>query len=247
MKTRPIIEIDEEKCDGCGQCVSACAEGAIQMVNGKAHLVSDSYCDGLGACLGECPRGAIRIIERPAETFDPQAVEQQQQKQRASIAPQCHGGGCPGTAMLNLRLNVVGPASQSSISSAASNTSAVPPLCHWPIQLHLVPPNAPFLTNTDIFLVADCVPFACRDFHERILNGNPVLVGCPKLDDSQSYVDKLAEILATNTPRTITIVHMEVPCCMGLMRIAHSAANLSGVAVPIREITVSRQGEILAG
>ncbi len=242
MNSRPIIEIDQEKCDGCGQCVSACAEGAIQIIDGKARLVSDVYCDGLGGCLGECPRGAIRIIERPAEAFDEKAVEQRQRNLK-DTGRHC-AGGCPSTAVLNLRLNT-SPTVAPAALSATSPVHGEPPLCHWPIQLHLVPPTASFLKNADVFLAADCVAFACRDFHERILKRNPVLIACPKLDDAPRYVDKLAEIFATNSPRSLTVVRMEVPCCTGLMRVAQFAKNLSGASLSINEIVVSRRGDVL--
>jgi Pyruvate/2-oxoacid:ferredoxin oxidoreductase delta subunit len=192
MAKRKIVQIDESKCDGCGMCVPSCAEGAIQIVDSKARLVSDVYCDGLGACLGECPQGAIAIVERDAEPFDKPSA-----------------------------------------------------LGHWPIQLHLVPPQAPFLRDADLLLVADCVPFALADFHGRFLRGRPVLVGCPKLDDAEAYVAKLAAILKLASIRSLTVVHMEVPCCTGLVRIARAALAASGVEVPLEDVTISIRGKVL--
>jgi len=237
MARRQIIEIDEAKCDGCGQCVSACAEGAIQLVGGKAKLVSDAYCDGLGACLGECPQGAITIIEREAEAFDEAAVQHAQK-------PVAHAG-CPGMAVRDLRLNVV-PAATTRRPPQPTNEAGTPSLAHWPIQLRLVPPNAPFLRNADLFLVADCVPFACAGFHEKVLRQRPIVIGCPKLDDGQAYVDKLAEMLVRSEIQSITVVHMEVPCCTGLVRIAAEALRLSRKEIPLHDITISINGEVLA-
>jgi Pyruvate/2-oxoacid:ferredoxin oxidoreductase delta subunit len=233
MARRQIVEIDETKCDGCGQCVPACAEGAIRLVDGKAKLVADVYCDGLGACLGECPRGAITIVEREANPFDQAAVAQ---AKRPVVA------GCPGAAMHDLRLNVL-PAARQPSPGAASDTET-PALSHWPIQLHLVPPNAPFLRNADLFLVADCVPFACADFHRQVLHRRPVVIGCPKLDNARAYVDKLAEMFVQSAVQSLTVVHMEVPCCTNLMRIAGEAMRVAGVDISLTEITIAINGEI---
>lgn len=187
MPRRKIVQIDEAKCDGCGLCVPTCAEGAIQIVAGKARLIADAYCDGLGACLGECPRGAITIIEREAAPFDEELA-----------------GAPPST------------------------------LGNWPVQLYLVPPGAPFLNNAELLLVADCVPFAMVDFHARLLRKRPVVVGCPKLDDANFSVEKLARIMATSNPHSLTVVHMEVPCCTGLVRIAEKALQMSESTAPWR-------------
>lgn len=232
MARRRIVEIDETKCDGCGLCVPACAEGAIRIVDGKAKLVADMYCDGLGACLGECPRGAIAIAEREADPFDEASVVQ---AKRPVFA------GCPGAAMHDLRLKVL-PAGGASQEPALDVET--PALGHWPIQLHLVPPNAPFLHNADLFLVADCVPFACADFHRRILRQRPVVIGCPKLDNAQAYVDKLAAMLVQSAVQSLTVVHMEVPCCINLMRIASEAMRMAGIDIPLTEVTISINGQI---
>ncbi len=255
MIRRKIIHIDEEKCDGCGLCVPSCAEGAIQVINGKARLVSETYCDGLGACLGECPQGAISIVEREAEGFDEEAAREHVSKAAAKgrateTAPQ----GCPGAAVRDLSLPVLPDAHQedrhsclSSEEDRHSSLSEPEPsaLTNWPVQLHLVPPNAPFLKDADVLLVADCVPFALPDFHRRFLRSRPVLIGCPKLDNAQAYVEKLAQTVAVSSIRSLTVVHMEVPCCTGLLRIAEAAVRLSGREVPIEEVTISIRGKVL--
>ena len=246
---RKIVSIDEEKCDGCGQCVPSCAEGAIQIVDGKARLVADVYCDGLGACLGECPQDAIRIIQREADQFDEAAVERRLSEIREAQEPpkgaQC---GCPGAAVRELPgLNVLRsgpkPHGPPSIGPGEEGEAA---LSHWPIQLHLVPPGAPFLNDRDVFLAADCVPFACADFHSRILRGQPVVIGCPKLDDPSAYVEKIAAMIDGSTIRSLTVVHMEVPCCTGLMRIAEAAIAASRREVPLEQVVISIRGRILA-
>jgi Pyruvate/2-oxoacid:ferredoxin oxidoreductase delta subunit len=211
MAHRQIVEIDETKCDGCGRCVPACAEGAIRIVDGKAKLVADVYCDGLGACLGECPRGAITIVQREAEPFDER----------------------------KLQLNVLPASDVPRPPSAEPAPSAASALANWPIQLHLVPADAPFLRDADLFLVADCVPFACAEFHSRVLRRRPLVIGCPKLDNGRAYVDKLAEMLVRSTIKSLTVVHMEVPCCTNLVRIAGEAQRLAGSTIPLHEITIS--------
>ena len=255
MAKRKIVQIDESKCDGCGLCVPSCAEGAIQIVDGKARLVADVYCDGLGACLGECPQGAIAIVDREAEPFDEAAAVRHVAALghgKLPAAGPAHGAGaCPGSTVRDFGLNVVArPAADASSSPAAASgegSSAQQPsaLGHWPIQLHLVPPQAPFLQGADLLLVADCVPFALADFHRRLLRGRPVLVGCPKLDDAEAYVAKLVAILTLSSLCSLTVVHMEVPCCTGLVRIARAALAASGAEVPLEEVTISIRGEVL--
>ena len=231
---RKIIQIDQTKCDGCGQCVSACAEGAIRIRDGKAELVSDVYCDGLGACLGECPQGAIRVTEREAEAFDEEATRQHLAGQSAAV-PVVHAA-CPGAAARSLNLNVLGgPPSPPPVGDFAGPSA----LSHWPIQLRLVPPGAPFLEDADLLLVADCVPFAYPDFHQRLLRGRPVLIACPKLDDRQASLDKLTAILSASTIRRVTVVHMEVPCCTGLVRMAQTAVAASGREIPLEDVTIA--------
>lgn len=247
-RERKIVQIDEEKCDGCGECVPSCAEQAIQIIDGKARLVSDIYCDGLGACLGNCPQGAISIIEREAEPFDQQATEQYAAAigRETSQAPPTTV--CPSTAARSLQLQVLsdGPAMACSGSGGPASTDSTAALANWPIQLDLVPPNAPFLQSADLLLVADCVPVACADFHRRYMNGKPLVMGCPKLDDGMRYVQKLTQMIRTSSLQSIAVLKMEVPCCTGLLRIAEAAVAASGVDVPIRSVTVSTRGEELS-
>lgn len=232
MAIRSIIHIDEDKCDGCGLCVPACEEGAIRIVNGKAKVVSDIYCDGLGACLGHCPRGAISMVEREAERYDEAAVAR-----HLAARNKAPHATCPGTAPTRLH-----PAA---LSDTPSGQPASSQLANWPVQLHLVPPHAPFLQQADLLLVADCVPFACADFHSHVLRGRPVVIGCPKLDDCHRYVAKLAAIVQQAHLRSMTVVHMEVPCCTGLLRLAETAIHQSGISVPLHSIVVTRRGELL--
>jgi Pyruvate/2-oxoacid:ferredoxin oxidoreductase delta subunit len=248
MVKRQIIHIDEEKCDGCGQCVPSCEEGAIQIVDGKAKLVSDVYCDGLGACLGQCPQGALSVVEREADAFDEEAVAHHLAATKRSL-PASAAGGCPGAAATRLRED---PASQQATAADRTDTTDETAeegersgLANWPVQLHLVPPHAPYLQQADVLLVADCVPFACADFHRRFLDGRPVVIGCPKLDDGQAYVQKLAQIILASSIRSITVLHMEVPCCAGLLRIAEAAVQLAATETPVRDATISIRGSTL--
>jgi len=244
MAKRQIIHIDEEKCDGCAQCVPSCEEGAIQIIDGKAKLVADVYCDGLGACLGHCPQGALTIVEREAVEFDEEAVAQHLAAMKPNL-PTAPAGGCPGAAAMQLR---DASASQPRTVSSGNGTADAPApsgLANWPVQLHLVPPHAPYLQQADVLLVADCVPFACADFHSRFLDGRPVVIGCPKLDDGQAYVQKLAQIILASGIRSITVLHMEVPCCTGLLRIAEAAVQMAGTETPVRDATISIRGKVL--
>ena len=200
-------------------------------------------------CLGECPQGAITIVEREAQPFDETAVVNHHAAAaaRPSHPPAPHA--CPGAAMRVFPLNVLPADAGTSAGESLQPPSAdgLPTLSHWPIQLHLVPPTAPFLRDAELFLVADCVPFACGEFHRRILRCRPIVIGCPKLDDGRAYVQKLADIFRQSGLRSLTVVHMEVPCCTNLVRIAAEAVRLSGVLVPLAEITIARSGEILEG
>jgi NAD-dependent dihydropyrimidine dehydrogenase PreA subunit len=248
MAYRDIIRIDETKCDGCGLCVPACDEGAIQIIAGKARVVSEVYCDGLGACLGHCPRGAISIETREAAEFDPQAVEQHLAEQaRLPISVQSTRG-CLGTAPI--RPGNSGPSSVRTTAQsdeiAQSSDGGKSMLVNWPVQLQLVQPEAPFLRESDLLIVADCVPFACADFHRKFLNGSPVVIGCPKLDQTQPYINKLADILRTAELQSITVVRMEVPCCGGLEQIIEAAKAKAAVEVDVKRVVVSRCGEMLS-
>lgn len=238
---RKIVSIDEEKCNGCGQCVIACAEGAIEIVDGKARLVSDVYCDGLGACLGECPEGAITIIEREALEFDEKATEEHLKKIRGPKQTQRHtehqGHSCPGSLMRELKR----PASSKEVPVEITPSE----LLNWPVQLKLVSPYAPYFKGADLLLVADCVPFALADFHSRFLKGKPVIIGCPKLDDAEFYINKLAEIIKNSSLNSLTVVHMEVPCCSGLVYIANEALEIAGADIQLDDVTISISGEVI--
>jgi Pyruvate/2-oxoacid:ferredoxin oxidoreductase delta subunit len=245
MATRKVIRIDEAKCDGCGKCVTSCAEGAIAVVDGKARLVSELYCDGLGACLGDCPQGAIAIEEREAAAFD----EHETQKHLARLTG-AHGAPapipvmdtphqCPGSALRSFGRPTHAASAPTATGSMASE------LTHWPIQLTLIPPTAPYLQGADILLVADCVPFAFPDFHQRFLRNKPVLIGCPKLDQMDLYAKKLTEILRVARPKSLTVVHMEVPCCSGFTRLAQYALRAAESATPLTDVTIGIRGDLL--
>lgn len=233
---RNIVKIDEEKCNGCGLCVTACAEGAIQLINGKAKLVSEVYCDGLGACLGHCPQGAIAIEQREAAAFDEKATHAHLQKQEA-VVTETPPLGCPGMKMIQRK----------PVDAASGNPGPVPSqLSQWPVQLKLVSPIAPYFAGADLMLAADCVPFAMGDFHPSLLKGHAIAVGCPKLDDREYYVEKVGQILQVNEINSLTVVRMEVPCCSGLTQIARAAVAQSGQSMSFEEITISLDGRILS-
>ena len=241
---RKIIEIDEELCDGCGQCVPDCAEGSLQIVDGKARLVEDKLCDGLGACLGSCPRGALNIIEREADEFDEEAVEEylarkKEEEEQSTLNREPATGGCP-----SMRLQTFGPPltgqSANSPPAASDSTSA---LTHWPVQIRLIPPTAPFLKNADILVAADCTAVAVPGFQEKYLQDKVVMMGCPKFDDAQSYIDKFAEIITTAEPQSITVLIVEVPCCSAMNVIIQKAQEKAGKSVVVEQIVVSTRGE----
>lgn len=230
MAKRKIIKIDEEKCNGCGLCIPNCPEGAIQLIDGKARLIGDLFCDGLGACLGHCPQGAISIEEREAEKYD---------ERKAKAHAHAHASGCPGSHAMKLS------GSEKTGTNKTSTTGNTPRLGNWPVQITLVPPQAPYLKNADILIAADCVPFAYADFHEDLLKDKVLLVGCPKLDDLNFYKDKIAGILKMNDIRSITYAHMEVPCCFGLVGATKEAIKKSGKPIPFKEVVISIKGEKL--
>jgi NAD-dependent dihydropyrimidine dehydrogenase PreA subunit len=236
---RQIVRIDEDKCNGCGVCLPSCAEGALQIVNGKARLVADRLCDGLGACLGNCPQGALLIEEREAAAFDEKAVHAHLHAQMAEQSgEQPFGCGCPGTHARVL----AGKSTPAALSDCSCEPSA---LGQWPVQLKLLNPAAPFLREADLLVAADCVPFAYAAFHRDLLRGRALAVGCPKLDDAQAYVDKLAQIIGHNRPRSITVAYMEVPCCGGLVSIVREAARRSGYDLPVETVKVALDGTIV--
>lgn len=267
---RQIIKIDEEKCTGCGLCVPNCAEGAIQIINGKARLISDLLCDGLGACIGHCPEGAITIEEREAAPYDERRVmdsiikggpnviaahlkhlrDHQQTayyeealqvlRERGLPVPEIESvpshAGRPGMRMMD-----------QTCAAAAAPVSAQPvtsALRQWPVQLRLLRPHAPFFNDADLLIAADCVPFAMADFHAQLLAGKVLIVFCPKLDAHlEEYVEKLAGIFRAHTIRSITVAHMEVPCCGGVGRVVAAAQHAAGTQIPVTDITITLQGE----
>ena len=251
MAIRNIVNIDEEKCNGCGECVTACAEGAIEVIDGKAKLVSEIYCDGLGACLGTCPQDASTIEQREAAEFDEEATHQylaqreQKESPTSAVAAQSAEGKpggfvCPGSRSMQLQ-----PKSNTATAGHQTAEAAPSQLAQWPVQLSLVSPMAPYFKNAELLLVADCVPFAMGDFHSRLLQGRAIAVGCPKLDNAEFYIEKLAEIVKGNDLTSLTVIHMEVPCCFGLTHIAKEAIGRSGSSLTFEDVTISLQGEII--
>ena len=241
---RKIGEIDDELCDGCGQCVPACAEGAIEIVDGKARLAAEKYCDGLGACLGECPNDAIRIIEREATAFDEEAVEQhlkskdQAEESTAEATLPC---GCPSAQVQNFMSQLA----DQDEDKPVLQPGMVSALSHWPVQIKLVPPTAPFLKGADLLVAADCTPFAYPNFHQDFLKGKTLMVGCPTLDDAQEYIQKFAEIFSTADIKSITVVVIEVPCCQGLPMIVKKGMTLAGKKIPTEYVVISTKGTVL--
>ncbi|MBN2339863.1 MAG: 4Fe-4S binding protein [Deltaproteobacteria bacterium] len=256
MAKRKIIKIDEEKCTGCGLCVPSCAEGAIQIIDGKAKLVADNLCDGLGACLGDCPEDAITIEERDADEFDEAAVGVHLKKdgprgasaQHAMASPRphsdhgAHGGGCPGSRMLTF------DRTESTSSKAADAEGEVASeLRQWPVQMHLVSPLAPYFQRADVLLAADCVAFSVGDFHRSYLRGKALAIACPKLDTGkESYAEKLVAMIDDAEINTFTVMVMEVPCCTGLVTLAQQAVANASRKIPIKKIVVSLKGEQLS-
>jgi Pyruvate/2-oxoacid:ferredoxin oxidoreductase delta subunit len=246
MAKRKIVRIDEEKCNGCGLCIPNCAEGALQVVEGKAKLITDKFCDGLGACLGHCPEDAITIMEREAEQFDEKAVElhlhnEKDVQSKTRLYPKAEPvpsfSGCPSSRAMHFK------PSQSPVATEPS-PRAVSELSHFPVQLKLVPVNAPFFQGADLLVVADCVPLAYANFHQDFLKGKAVVVGCPKLDDVQWYRNKLTEIFRTNPIKSITLPFMEVPCCFGLVKATEDALMASGKKIPLKKVKIGIRGEI---
>lgn len=237
--TRQVIQIDEEKCNGCGLCVDACHEGAIQMVDGKARLVSDIYCDGLGDCIGECPQGAITFETREAEPYDEDAVQARMQKMKKDGV-----GGCPGSMARALK---TGQKTENDLADLSVQGPMASELGNWPVQLKLMPVNAPYLQNADIVIAADCTAFSHGDFHRIFLKGdNKVcLIGCPKLDDKEYYRNKLTEIIKLNVPHSITVVFMEVPCCGGMVRLVEAAIEDARQDIDLKLVKIGVKGDNL--
>lgn len=275
---REIISIDEEKCNGCGLCIPNCPEGALQIIDEKARLISDLFCDGLGACIGHCPEGAITIEKREAEPYDERRVMENIIKQGdnvvkahllhlkdhgelellrqgmevvkekgINISPEefLHAGhtheepscGCPGAKVMDFT-------GSEEITEEGPREKRQSTLRQWPVQIKLVPPIAPYLNNSDLLIAADCVPFAYADFHEDFLKGKTLLVGCPKLDDAQYYEEKITQILQQNNVNSITVLHMEVPCCFGMVQLVKNAVASSGKDIPVDNITIGVKGDV---
>ena len=235
---RKIIKIDDELCDGCGACVPSCAEGAIEVVDGKARMVAEKYCDGLGACLGECPKGALTVEEREAEEFDEEAVEEylSAKKDEAPAQEFVMACGCPSSQIKTL---IPEDAEEGARASQKSTLS------HWPVQIKLVPPTAPFLKGAHLLVAADCTAVAYPNFHRDFLKGKAVMIGCPKFDDVQEYVEKFAQIFKSANIKSVTIADMEVPCCSALPRIVKRGMEMAGKSLSMEEVTISSNGEIL--
>ena len=256
---RKIIHINEDLCDGCGSCVPGCPEQALQIVETpkgpKARLVKELYCDGLGACIGSCPTGALTITEEEVEPYNEEATiarikerapemletHLKHMQEHADELPEYHShqmprgaSGCPGARMMQWKEKT---------GTAEKAVKIDSELRQWPVQIHLVPPFAPYLKNAEIAIIADCVPFAYPNMHQDFLKGKAVLVGCPKLDDADYYIDKIAQIIEHAQPKSIQIVHMEVPCCFGLMHIIKEARKQAGSNVPVEEVTISIKGD----
>ena len=251
---RKIIKIDEEKCNGCGLCTNVCAEAALEIVDGKAKLIKDFLCDGMGACLDVCPVDALHIVEEESEEYSPKKAYEHVKKERGEKdAKKVHGYeqvsdnkspdkpmkcGCPGTMMRDMRGN-----NNESKNHAVNAGSA---LCQWPVQLHLVSPQAPYFQNADLLISADCVPFAYANFHDRFLKNKTLAMFCPKLDNGQEeYLEKLTEIFKHCNIKSVTVVRMEVPCCGGTLRLVEQAMKNSGANIIIKDYMISISGEII--
>jgi len=232
---RKIIHIDEEKCNGCGACANACHEGAIDMVNGKAKLMRENFCDGFGDCLPSCPTGAITFEEREAPEYDEKAVKAAQEEKKMNEHK--HHGGCPGSRMMTFEK----PETE---ETPAVTGKPVSRLNQWPVQIKLLPTQAPFYDGAKLLIAADCTAYAYANMHEDFMKGKITLIGCPKLD-MVDYTEKLTEIIKNNDIKSITIVRMEVPCCGGLQRAAENALRNSGKFIPWQVVTITRDGQIL--
>jgi len=233
---RKIIEIDEELCDGCGQCVPSCAEGAIELVDGKARLAAEKYCDGLGACLGECPNDALKITEREADDFDEEAVTVflKEKETAAKAAPEpAMACGCPSS-----QIRVFAPEER--------HQDTVSNLSHWPVQINLIPPTAPFLKGADLLVVADCAPIAYPNLHADFMKGKTIMMGCPKFDDAAGYIEKFTEIFKKAGIRSITSLCMEVPCCSALPMIVKRALTAAGKEIPMEQVVIGTRGDIIS-
>lgn len=255
---RNVIEIDEDLCIGCGLCATACMQGAIEIIDGKAKLVSESYCDGLGMCLPKCPVDAIHVVEKETEAFKEERKNIKAQNSQPAHSMES-GCGCSGSAaktierptMVTLDSMAVAPPlgmtvnKKVAVESVNAEVFTIPSeLMQWPVQLKLVSPNAPYFQNADLLIAADCTAFAYGDFHRDFIKDKVTIIGCPKLDDNQYNTDKIAQILSANTVKSITVVKMEVPCCNGMIQAVRSAMLKAQCIVPYSEVTISTDGRI---
>ena len=252
---RKVIQIDDTRCNGCGLCIPACPEGALQIIEGKARLVKEQFCDGLGACLGDCPEDALHIVEMEAEYYDADGVAAELKQKSPELLAKHHEHlnehneeiarvmkpaepspvfACPGSKMRHWQENTA-------IEAPAIRKQSR--LRQWPVQLHLVPPGAPYFRNADIMIVADCVPFAYPNFHEDFVKDRAIAVGCPKLDDVDAYIEKISQIIRISNPDRLSVAYMEVPCCSGLVHLTRKAIELSGRDIPLETILVTIKGE----
>jgi ferredoxin len=254
MAVRKIIEIDEDICNGCGDCIPNCPEGALRVIDGKARLISDLFCDGLGACIGECPVEAIKIAKREAEPYNETKVMENIARQGKNVIAahlkhlRDHGEtGLYNEALEYLKNNNIEIAEDFEIAELLSQlTAKESKLRQWPVQIMLVPSTAPYLKDADLLIAADCIPFAYAGFHEDFLENKALLIGCPKLDDSEYYMKKFTEIFRLNDIKSVTVVHMEVPCCFGMLGIVKQAVKDSGKDIPVKAVNIGIRGNIIS-
>jgi NAD-dependent dihydropyrimidine dehydrogenase PreA subunit len=239
---RKIIEIDEELCDGCGQCIPSCAEGALEIVDGRAQVIADKLCDGLGACLGECPTGALRVIEREADEFDEEAVEEHLADTVTAMEKEHMACGCPSAKIQTFVPIESHPEAQIPPKTRSGGESL---LSHWPVQIRLIPPKAPFLKGADLLVLADCVSVAYANIHKDFMKGKVVMMGCPKFDGAEEYIEKFTEIFKTAGINSITTAYMEVPCCSGLPMIVKKGLEASGQSIPMVDVVISTRGKVM--
>lgn len=253
---RKIITINEELCDGCGNCVSACSEGALQLMDGKAKLVKEDFCDGFGDCMGECPTGALKIEEKESRPFDINAAkefllktkgseavrrmeeaQEKHEKKEHAPTPAPMACGCPGSLAQTIQIGKT--------AAAAGEQKINPQLGNWPVQIHLLPLKAPYYKGADLLVAADCCAYAYAGFHNDFIKGRTLAIGCPKLDNAEAYKEKLTAIIGENDVKSVTITYMEVPCCMGLVKLVEEALKNSGKDIPVKKNRIGIKGEVI--
>ncbi|MDY6965124.1 MAG: 4Fe-4S binding protein [Halobacteriota archaeon] len=253
---RQMIEIDEEECDGCGNCVISCPEGALEIIDGKAKVVRESFCDGLGACIGECPQGALSVREAEVEEYDESGVighikeNSPDMLQKHLDHLKAHADELPERVLTEANIVTSCPGSRAMKWDAREGTTegnvrASSELRQWPVQLHLVSPEASYFKDADLIIVADCVPFAYANFHQDFLKGKAIIIGCPKLDDADFYLEKITQLLKSSDVKSIEVINMEVPCCFGLMRLVSEAIKRSGKDIPLKQRVIGIKGDII--